>query len=239
MPYSRRAMISIRPSKVIESYSQPAFRNDFWHQRVRYLWVRASGLSHRLIGSSFCLAFEPARAPLTLKANPKLVPSKTKTHTIRRWDRLYEEFKEAPGLCQTFAQELLLFHNVLMGVNMTVKSEDSHLDYSDQAALSTCLDSCKELLCKTILGLQEVPVNLWNLDIGLRYAITNIFECKGHGDAGPFNTLRQRFEKRKLALQIPKLQRAISVHIEKLNTFLALYVFTIYEVGFAADLPIF
>lgn len=158
--------------------------------------------------------------------------------------RLYEELKQAPGACRTFALELRSFHEVLMNVTSTIKSKASHLDHSNQAALSACLDSCKELLCKQILGVQEMPADLGELDFGLYHSLIDMSEYKGyrapsHGDAGPFKTWLQRFRKRTLALQIPKLQRAISAHIEKLNIFLALYVFANHEIWFAADLPMF
>ena len=156
--------------------------------------------------------------------------------------KLYDEFKQSPWDCQTFAQELLLFHNVLLIVAASIKSKASHLDHSDQAALIACLDSCKELLYKQIGGIQEMPADLDAVRFGLYYPKPIRYEYKdhgapSHGDSRLFSTLHQRFEKRKLALQIPKLQRAISAHIEKLNVFLALYVFTINEVCFAADLP--
>ena len=156
---------------------------------------------------------------------------------------LYEELKQAPGDCQAFAQELLLFHQMLIKIS-TINSENGHLDHSDQAALSACLDSCKELLCKQIVGIQEMPADLDKVGVDLVTPLPIRSEYKDYGlpfhrNVGLFRTWRQRFEKRKLALQIPKLQRAISAHIEKLNIFLELYVFTIHEARFAADLPVF
>ena len=73
---------------------------------------------------------------------------------------LYDEFKQAAGVCQEFSRGLLLFHQVLSKVKSTIESEPSHLSQSDQAALGACLDSCKELLYVQILGAAMVPKDL-------------------------------------------------------------------------------
>ena len=139
--------------------------------------------------------------------------------------RLYDEFRNAPEACQTFAQELLLFHQVLMKIKSTIESEAGHLDHSDQAALSACLDSCKELLYVQIMGANMVPTK--SDDMSLYMHESYPFHIHPHR----FRLLQgwlQRFGERSFALRIPKLQRAISSQIEKLNVFLALYVFTIH-----------
>ena len=155
---------------------------------------------------------------------------------------LYEEFKQAPGACQEFARDLLHFSNVLRMTTSALDSKTSHLSLSDRAALRLCLDSCKELLWVQIMGDEEVLEDWENVVFNMDNQISHFFDYKQYGGAfnggvGLFHRCRQRFEKRKLALQIPKLQRAISSHIEKLNVLLALYTFTIHEVRFAADLP--
>ena len=156
--------------------------------------------------------------------------------------RLYEEFKQAPGICQELARDLLLFHQVLIKTRSAIDSETSHLSDYDRAALRLCLDSCKELLYVQIVGSQTVPGYMLDVRSDLDVPLLDNFENKYYGALsrrdGLFPSWRQRFEKRKLALRVPKLQRAISAHIEKLNVLLILYVFMIDGFCFfAADLP--
>ena len=156
---------------------------------------------------------------------------------------LYEEFKQAPGACQEFARDLLHFSNVLRMTTSAIDPETSHLSGSDRDALRLCLDSCKELLWVQIIG-GEKAAEEWK-NVILNYVdnpLLYFYDYEEYGSASNsgvwlFHNCRQRFQKRKLALRIPKLQRAISSHIEKLNVLLALYAFTIHEVRFAADLP--
>ncbi len=139
---------------------------------------------------------------------------------------LYNEFKQAPGVCQEFARELLLFHRVLSKIKSTIESEPSHLSQSDQAALGACLDSCKELLYVQIMGAAMVPKDLENIkfyahDMGFRSFDTSSDQKRFLGG------LRQKFGERKFALRIPKLQHAISAHVANLtafNVFIVQYV---------------
>ena len=157
--------------------------------------------------------------------------------------RLYDEFRQAPRACQTFAQELLLFHQVLMDTELAHSPFTSYLSHPDQAALRLCLDSCKELLCVQIMGAHEAPDDLREVKTFVEEGLSTdtIFDFI----LGPtfsktsLNRWRRKIRERKFALQIPKFQSAISSHIEKLKVFLALYVSTIHEVRFAADLPMF
>ena len=153
---------------------------------------------------------------------------------------LYQEFKQAPGACQEFARDLLLFHQVLIKTRSAIDSGTSQLDDSGRTALRLCLDSCKQLLCVQIIGAQEVPENLTNAGLNLCYPLLDSWYGRPLTGGQVFQTWRHRFEQRKLALRIPKLQRAISAHIEKLNVLLILYVFMIDGLRlFAADLPMF
>ena len=157
--------------------------------------------------------------------------------------RLYEELKQAPGACSYFAFDLLHFHNVLMTANSTIEFEVGHLNHPEKAALSACLDSCKELLFVQIMGSQKVPED-WDLVLfDADDPLSDFLKCPYYGGTRTshgFHNWRQRLEERKLASRIPKLQRAISAHIEKLNALLILYVFMIDRLRFfAADLPMF
>lgn len=145
--------------------------------------------------------------------------------------KLYDEFKQAPGTCQEFARDLLLFHRVLLKIKSTIECDTSYLSQSDQAVLGACLDSCKELLYVQIIGAPMVPKNLEKIEFD---AHELIFKSRGpqtdfliHSSPDQIRFLRglrQKFGERKFALRIPKLQRAISAHIEKLTAFNVLIV---------------
>ena len=155
--------------------------------------------------------------------------------------RLYDEFKQAPGACQAFARDLLLFYNVLMETKSTIESEVGHLNDADTAALSVCLDSCKDLLYVQIMGIQKVPEDLEEVGLNKDDPQSGFLKYPFYGGtAHGFHNWSQRFEKRKLASRIPKFQSAISAHIEKLSALLILYVFMIDGLRFlAANLPMF
>ena len=135
--------------------------------------------------------------------------------------KLYDEFMQAPGACREFARDLLLFHQVLLKTQSTIECEISNLNHSDQAALKACLDSCKELLYEQICA-SKVPSSL---DVG-RYVRDFESQCTlldplvhpdYSGEIRFFQGCRLKWRERKFALRIPKLQRAISLHIEKLT----------------------
>lgn len=137
--------------------------------------------------------------------------------------RLYDEFKQAPGACQDFTREMLLFHQVLLKTKSTIGSEISHLSDSDQATLGACLDSCKELLYGQIIGAAIVPRSLEEVEYNKHDPRKYFFFH--HDDQMNFlRGLRQRYGERRFALRIPKLQRAISAHIEKLTAINVLIV---------------
>lgn len=146
---------------------------------------------------------------------------------------LYDEFKQAPGACQEFAHELLLFHQVLWKTKSYFDCEIRHLNHSDQAALSLCFESCKELLYVQIMGAPTVPKDLENLNLGTLNRQTSFYfhPSTASTDRDQFRFLRglrHKFGERKFAQRIPKLQRAVSAHVEKLtalNVLIIQYVF--------------
>ncbi len=138
--------------------------------------------------------------------------------------RLYDEFKQAPGACQEFARELLLFHQVLLRTKSSLEYETSHLSHSDQAALGACLDSCKELLYVQITGAPKVPENLETIAFSTQDLQKKNFSHPPSDRTRFLRGLRQKFGERNFALRIPKLQRAISAHVEKLTAFNVLII---------------
>ena len=129
--------------------------------------------------------------------------------------RLYDEFKQAPGACQEFARDLLLFHQVLIKTKTTIESEASHLSHSDQTALGACLDSCKELIYVQIMGASMVPTSLDDIDLNTD-PVFRPMRLPG--------SWRHLLYQRNNALRIPKLRRAITAQIEKLTAFTVLII---------------
>lgn len=134
---------------------------------------------------------------------------------------LYNEFKQAPGACRDFARELLLFHEVLLKTKSTIEAEISPLSFADEFALGDCLKSCKELLYVQIIGATTVPNDTTGIIFGGYDPEGNcIFHSTSTSNGKRFLPgLRQKLGARKFARQIPKLQRAISAHIETLTAF--------------------
>ena len=132
--------------------------------------------------------------------------------------KLYDEFKQAPGVCQEFARDLLLFHQVLLKTNSNIECEASYLSHFDHAALRACLDSCKDLLYVQILGAPVVPQNLKEA-VSRENGLESTFLSHDRDDLFHWYSVNWRIKitARKFALRIPKLQRAISSHIEKLT----------------------
>ena len=133
--------------------------------------------------------------------------------------RLYHEFKQAPGICQEFARELQLFYQVLMKTKSNIEREASHLSDSDKAALGACLDSCKELLYVQTMGTPTVPKNLEEIEPNINDPQTDFLIHPNSGQTRFLQGWRQKFGEKKFASRIPKLQRAISAHIEQLTAF--------------------
>ncbi|KAM0795330.1 hypothetical protein BDR22DRAFT_615181 [Usnea florida] len=139
---------------------------------------------------------------------------------------LYNEFKQAPGACQDFAKELLLFHQVLLKTKSTVQAGKIHLSHADEneTALEICLDSCRELLYVRIMGAATAPRHLdkikaWGCDPEAKFILHSTSDEKRF-----LSGLRQKLGERKFASRIPELQRAVSAHVEKLTAYNVLIV---------------
>ena len=137
---------------------------------------------------------------------------------------LYNEFKQAPGACQEFARDLLLFHQVLLKVKTTMESTTSPTSHADRVTLGTYLDSCKELLYVQTIGCPTVPRDLDKIDFNGYESNSSFIFHSTPGDNRFLRGLRQKLGQRKFASRIPKLQRAISVHVEQLTAFNVLVI---------------
>jgi len=135
--------------------------------------------------------------------------------------KLYDEFKEAPGACRAFANELLLFHRILdkLGSNL---QDDNFLGASDYAALKACADSCKELIYVQIYGAARVPIpnQMHGTTPGTFIRLdSGILQRGPDGDDRFLRAWRQKWSERKFAARIPELQRAVTAHIQSLTAF--------------------
>lgn len=120
--------------------------------------------------------------------------------------KLSVEFKEAPGACRSFRNELVLFHQTLLETQSLLGKKKNDLDDSVQAMLATSAYICKELLYVQILGYKNVPNDLQSLT----YDTLPMFDTYIFG-------LRRRFGERKFAKKIPQFQSAISSRINALT----------------------
>lgn len=133
--------------------------------------------------------------------------------------KLYDEFKEAPGACQAFAHELLLFHRILEKLGFELEGNVGHLENSDYAALKACADSCKELIYVQIYNSADVPSDIPSFEHFWQFTSNPQLET-----SGLLRRWRQRWADRKFAVRIPKIQRAVAAHIQSLTAFYTLII---------------
>ncbi len=146
--------------------------------------------------------------------------------------KLYDEFREAPGACRAFANELLLFHQILDKIGHLQEEAQllgafEFLGASDRAALKTCADSCKELIYVQIYGAACVPIVLQNPGTIPRTSSesSNLILQRGpDGEDRFLRAWRQKWGERKFAARIPQLQRAVTAHIQSLTAFYTLII---------------
>lgn len=140
--------------------------------------------------------------------------------------KLYNEFRVAPGACRAFANELLLFHQLLDKMGY-LREEIELLGASDRAALKTCADSCKELIYVQIYGaacgrtVLQIPGTMPRTS---SESISLILRRGPDGEDRFFRAWRQKWGERKFAARIPELQRAVTAHIQSLTAFYTLII---------------
>ncbi len=147
------------------------------------------------------------------------------------WE-VYDALKTGPAECQTFAKEVLHFHQILVEVGESLRDKNCRLKSIDNQALwQLCRDS--ENLCSLIMDshpsmtclkycdwLQSNRLSRMTLDakyIDRHFALTETLSTTSLG-------IRQRIRTANFAKKIPKLQRAIAAHVEKLTAFNVLLI---------------
>lgn len=146
--------------------------------------------------------------------------------------KLYAEFRAGPEACQSFANELLLLHQVLEKLASDLDGNVGLLGPSDHAALKACADSCKELVYVQIYGAICVPTTKTAIKGETEvahelyfYPYNNqILQRIPQGNDRLLRAWRQKWGERKFAARIPKLQQTITAHVQSLTAFSTLLV---------------
>lgn len=132
--------------------------------------------------------------------------------------KIYCEFKEASRACQDFAKQLILFHHILGRIGNQFSSNDDNLDYRDldQDVFSECVNSCKELVYVQIGGAVDVSSGIRTFET---LGADVIWRRGSDGVDSLLKAWRQKWAQRKFSMQIPKLQHAVSMHVQSLTAF--------------------
>ncbi len=141
--------------------------------------------------------------------------------------KLYDEFREAPGACRAFANELLLFHLILDKLGSDLQDHSELIGPTDYAALKACADSCKELIYVQIYGAACVPTAFQTYTTTSRTSSKSdnvILQPGPYGDDRFLRAWRQRWAERKFAARISEIQRAVAAHIQSLTAFNTLII---------------
>lgn len=140
--------------------------------------------------------------------------------------KLYAEFKAGHGACQNFASELLLLHQVLNKLGSDLDGNVGSLGPFDHAALKACANSCKDLIYVEIYGAACVPASITPTDLDI---LDNEARLR-HGGSYPIGNgrfiraWREKWGERTFAARIPKLQQAVTAHVQSLTAFSTLLV---------------
>ena len=124
--------------------------------------------------------------------------------------KLYNDFKEAPGICQAYSKDLLLFHDILTKTARLLNDSDvPYIRPKEIATLKACVQRCKELIYIEIYSTAGIPIEAMtyedpSLNVSLSF----------HGSDDDHRLLRGL---RKNASKIPQLRQAISVQIQTLT----------------------
>ncbi len=130
--------------------------------------------------------------------------------------KLYNDFKEAPGICQAFSKDLLLFHDILTKTARLLNDSDvPYIRPKEIATLKACVQRCKELIYIEIYSTAGIPTEAMtyedpSLNVSLSF----------HGsddDHRLLRGLRKKWGEKKFASKIPQLRQAISVQIQTLT----------------------
>ena len=134
--------------------------------------------------------------------------------------KLYNEFREAPGVCRAFAEELLHFHHILSSLGTHLQGNDVNCQYLAQDALQSCITSCEELVYVQILGAMDVPNGIRAIDALEKRKMIFYHSTDGF----KYLPWRSKWAERKFSVQVPKLQRTIAAHIQSLTAFNTLII---------------
>ena len=145
--------------------------------------------------------------------------------------KIYNEFKEASGICQTFAKELMNFHRILSIIGSQLPSSNVEGRRLDLAGLKACVTSCEDLVYVQILGARDVTSGIQEFQTSNGDSSKMVLCTPKRSIFIPW---RLRLAEKKFSSQVPKLQRAVAAHVQSLtafNTLIIRYAFLVLTVG--------
>ena len=136
--------------------------------------------------------------------------------------QIYDALKTGPTECQAFAEEVLLFHEVLMKVGEILQDANCCLGPRELRALSRHVDDCEQLLSSTIMGSFFAP-EYREAARSYRYQGSTDMHSDFNQKIGISRTLmvafRERVRTASVAKKIPDLRHRITAQIEKLTAY--------------------
>ena len=139
--------------------------------------------------------------------------------------KLYNELREAPGVCGKLAQELFQLWGILDELENTISMKKAPLSGVNRARLEEYASSCKEL-CMQILGATTISCEGCGMTGGC--------DMTGHTSVstpvpviptvGIFKNIGGRLGQMRLARKFPEFRRAVSAQIEMLTAFNVLLI---------------
>ena len=123
--------------------------------------------------------------------------------------RVYNEFREAPKICDGFRTELLILHSLLTRTTELTRESSAQLSAGDKMALTEWSLRCKKFIYGQIYG---------GVGVGDDYIFTDVEAFKDADfrtakDCRLFRGWRQRWGEKSLAAKIPRLQRSAHYHV--------------------------
>lgn len=143
--------------------------------------------------------------------------------------QVYDALKKGPAECQAFAEEFVLFHQVLVKMSENLRDVNRRLSMEEHDALSQHIVGF-EKLCSLIMGsnLRQYRTHggLFG-QRGLPHNLNDPRKARDEDVSGFISEIRsfsERIRTASFAKKIPKFQRAITAQVEKLTSFNVLLI---------------
>lgn len=141
--------------------------------------------------------------------------------------QVYDALKKGPAECQAFAEEFVLFHQVLVKMSENLRDANRRLSKEEHDALSQHIVG-SERLCSLIMGNNLRQYRTHGSLFGQRelpYYLGDPWrDGVVRGFISEIRSFRERIRTASFAKMIPKFQRAITAQVEKLTAFNVLLI---------------